>query len=94
MTKKEKKKPLAKEQTVKGNELIEYIKAMIAKGNVRRLIIKKPSGKKVLEVPLSAGLGIGGVLIFVAPILVAVSSVAALVAEFKVEIIHEDEDGE
>jgi len=76
---------------VKGNELIAYIKSMIKKGNVRRLIIKKSSGKKVLEIPLTAGVGIGSLLFILAPVLVVLSSVAAWFAEFRVEIIHTDD---
>ncbi len=89
-----KAKNMSTEKTVKGSELIEYIKTLIKKGNVRRLVIKKPSGKKVLEVPLSAGVGVSGVLLIIAPVLVAISSVAALVAEFKIEITHADEENE
>ena len=84
---------MSENKSVKGGELIGYIKTLIKKGNVRRLIIKKPSGKKILEVPLSAGIGVVGVLTIFVPVLVAISSVAALVAEFKVEIIHADNDG-
>ena len=83
---------MAENKSVKGGELIGYIKTLIKKGNVRRLIIKKPSGQKMLEVPLSAGIGVVGVLTIFAPVLVAISSVAALVAEFKVEIIHADDE--
>jgi len=83
---------MAENKSVKGGELIGYIKTLIKKGNVRRIIIKKPSGQKMLEVPLSAGIGVVGVLTIFAPVLVAISSVAALVAEFKVEIIHADDE--
>jgi len=85
---------LSNEKTVKGSELISYIKRMIEKGNVRRLIIKKSNGKKVLEIPLSAGVGIGGIMIVIAPVLLAISSVAALLAEFKVEVVHADDTDE
>jgi len=85
---------MSENKSIKGGELIGYIKTLIKKGNVRRLIIKKPSGKKILEVPLSAGIGVVGVLTVFAPVLVAISSVAALVAEFKVEIIHADDHDE
>ena len=79
-------------KSVKAGELVGYIKKLIKKGNVRRLIIKKPSGEKMLEVPLSAGIGVVGFLTFFAPVLVAISSIAALVAEFKVEIVHADDE--
>ena len=87
-----KAKKISTEKTVKGSELIEYIKTLIKKGNVRQLVIKKPSGKKVLEVPLSAGVGVSGILLIIAPVLFAIGSVAALVAEFKIEITHADKE--
>lgn len=79
---------------VKGNELLAFIKRMIEEGNVRRLIIKNANGKKVLEIPLSAGVGIGGLLLVLAPVLVAISSAAAWMAEFKVEIVYADDADE
>jgi len=88
----EKKDISTGEKTIKGSGLITYIKDLMEKVNVRRLIIKKSSGKKLIEVPLGAGVGIGGVLIMIAPVLVAVASVAALVAEYRVEIVHVDDD--
>ena len=89
---KESNKKSTGEKIIKGSDLIAYIKDLIKRGNVRRLIIKKSSGKKLIEVPLGAGVGIGGVLIMIAPVLVAVASVAALVAEYRVEIVHVDDD--
>ncbi len=77
---------------VKGNELIDTIKSLIEKGNVRRLIIKKNSGKKILEIPLTAGVGIGSLLFILAPVLVIISSLAAWFAEFRIEIVHIDND--
>lgn len=76
---------------LKGNELIDYIKRKIEEGNVRRVIIKTKRGKKVLEIPLTAGVGVGGVLVILAPVLVIISSVAAWLAEFRVEIIRTDD---
>lgn len=75
---------------VKGKELLDYIKRIIEKGNVSRFIIKKTSGKKILEIPLTAGVGIGSLLFILAPVLVVISSVAAWFAEFRVEVIHVD----
>ena len=88
---KESNKESTGEKTIKGSGLIAYIKDLMKKVNIRRLIIKKSSGEKLIEVPLSAGVGISAVLIMVAPVLVAVASVAALVAEYRVEIVHVDD---
>ena len=82
----------ASDLIVKGNELIDTIKSLIEKGNVRRLIIKKNSGKKILEIPLTAGVGIGSLLFILAPVLVIISSLAAWFAEFRIEIVHDNDE--
>ncbi len=79
---------------VKGNELIAFIKQQIREGNIRRLIIKNRHGKKVLEVPLTAGVGIGGLLLISTPLVVALGSLAAWAAEFRIEIIRDDAEQE
>jgi len=75
---------------VTGNELVDRIKTLVAEGNVRRLIIRKPDGQSLLEIPLTAGVAVGGVVTIMAPVLAALGALAALVAEFKVEVIRED----
>lgn len=77
---------------VTGNELVDRIKTLMAEGNVRRLIIRKPDGQSLLEIPLTAGVAVGGVVTIMAPVLAALGALAALIAEFKVEVIREDED--
>ena len=84
---------MAKKSTdivVKGDNLIDYIKRTIKEGNASRLIIKNSSGKKVLEIPLTAGVGIGAILLIKIPVLFIVASAAAVISEFKVEIIRND----
>ncbi len=76
---------------VTGNELVDRIKTLVSEGNVRRLIIRKPDGESLLEIPLTAGVAVGGVVTIMAPVLAALGALAALVAEFKVEVIREDD---
>lgn len=76
------------EIVIAGNQLVERVKELMAEGNVRRLIIRKPSGEALLEIPLTAGIAVGGVFTIMAPILAALGALAALLAEVKVEIIH------
>jgi len=78
---------LKEEFKVRGEELVEKIKQLIHEGNVRRLIIKDEEGKVYLEIPVT--IGIIGAL--VAPMLAAVGAVAAMVANFKVEVIRQEE---
>ena len=82
---------------VTGSELVERIKKLVADGNVRRLIIRKPDGESLLEIPLTAGVAVGGTVTILAPVLAALGALAALLAEFKVEVIRTDgtdKDGE
>ena len=85
------KQPVTEEVTLAGNQLVEYVKKVVKAGNVRRLIIRKPSGEVLMEVPLTAGLAVGGALTAMAPILAALGAMAALLAKVTVEIIRTDE---
>jgi hypothetical protein len=76
------------ELTVTGQELVGRIKTLVAEGNVRRLIIRKPDGDTLLEIPLTAGVVAGGAVTIMAPVLAALGALAALLAEFRVEVIH------
>lgn len=76
------------EMVVAGSELIERIKQLVAEGNVRRLIIRKPSGEDLLEIPLTAGVVAGGAMILMAPVLAAVGALAALLAEVRLEVVR------
>jgi phage-related minor tail protein len=75
---------------IAGGELVGRIKELIAEGNVRRLIIKKTDGDLLLEVPLTAGVAVGGVFTIVAPVLAAIGAMAALLAKVKVEVVRVD----
>jgi hypothetical protein len=73
---------------VAGSELVDRVKDLISEGNVRRLIIKKPDGSLLMEIPLSAGVAVGGVFTIIAPVLAALGAMAALLAKVKVEIVR------
>ena len=79
------------EVVIAGNQLVERVKELVAEGNVRRLIIRKPSGEVLLEIPLTAGVAVGGVFTIMAPVLAALGTLAGLLAEVKVEIVHTDD---
>ncbi len=76
---------------VAGSELVDRIRELVAEGNVRRLIIRKPDGESLLEIPLTAGVAVGGVVTLMAPVLAAVGALAALVKDFKLEVIRTDQ---
>ena len=78
------------EIVVTGSELVERVKKLVQKGDVRRLIIKKPDGDVLLEIPLTAGAVVGGTLMIMAPVLAALGALAALLAEVRVEIVRSE----
>ena len=69
---------------VKGEELLAKIKELIHQGNVTRIIIKDEDGKVYLEIPVTVGV-IGALLL---PVLAAVGALAALAANFTIEVIR------
>ncbi|TCT20137.1 DUF4342 domain-containing protein [Thiobaca trueperi] len=77
---------LIEEITVTGGALLDKVKDLIQQGNVRRLIVRRPSGKVLADIPLTAGVGIAGVLTLLAPVLTAMAAIGALFAQVRIEI--------
>ena len=75
---------------VTGEELLAKIKELIHEGNVRKVIIKNDKGETYLEIPVTIGL-IGAL---VAPVFAAIGALAALAANFTIEVERKDEGPE
>jgi vacuolar-type H+-ATPase subunit I/STV1 len=90
----EKKRTFVEEFEVEGRQLVERVRELIREGNVRRLRIKDARGKYLIEVPLTMGVVGGGVLVLAAPTLAALSALAGLVANVRIEIVREAEGEE
>jgi hypothetical protein len=73
---------------VKGGHLVEKVKELVHEGNVRRIIIKDSDGKTVMEVPVTVGV----VGFFVAPTMAAIGTVAALAADYSIEVERDTPD--
>ncbi|MDP2423455.1 MAG: DUF4342 domain-containing protein [Bacteroidales bacterium] len=71
---------------VKGEELLKKIKELIHEGNITRIIIKNDEGKVFLEIPVTIGV-VGAIF---APVLAAVGALAALAANFTIEVIRKE----
>jgi hypothetical protein len=81
------------ELEVAGSQLVERVKELIEEGNIRRLIIRNPDGRTLLEIPLTFGAVAGGALvIFFGPVLAALAVIGALVARIKIEIVRDEVD--
>ena len=68
---------------VSGAELKEKIKELIKEGNARRIIIKNERGESILEIPLTVG-AVGAII---APVLVAVGALAAVLTNCTVVVV-------
>jgi hypothetical protein len=73
---------------IAGSELVDRTRELIAEGNVRRLIIRNQDDEKLLEVPLTTGVVVGGAFTLLAPILAALGAMAALLSRVKVEVVR------
>ena len=73
------------EHKVSGDGLLAKIKELVHQGNIRRITIKNDEGKRLLEIPLTIGVA-GAVLL---PVWVAIGAVAALAADYTIEVERE-----
>jgi hypothetical protein len=90
----ETQKTWTEELTLDAGQVVGKVKELIAQGNVRRLIIRRPSGEVLFEVPLTAGVAVGGATILLAPVLAAVGALAAVIAEVKIQVVRVGEADE
>ena len=77
--------PIMEEISVAGSQLVDRFKAIIAEGNVRRVVIKH-DGNTLLEVPLTAAIAGGVLATWAAPLLTAVTAVAGAVSHIALEV--------
>lgn len=89
---KEKGAFFAEEIEVAVDGLSERVKELIQEGNVRRLIICKENGDKILEIPLNAGVAVGSVLAIIWPIMAALMAMTGLLTRIKIQVIRNRDD--
>ncbi|HIZ35401.1 MAG TPA: DUF4342 domain-containing protein [Candidatus Ruania gallistercoris] len=79
---------------VSSDNLVAKVRELIREGNVRRVYIKNESGETLLEIPLTAGVAVTVITAAVAPILVAVGAIAALLTQVTVGVERGDSPAE
>ena len=67
---------------VTGEKLLQTVKRLIHEGNTRRITIKDASDRPFLEIPLTVGV-VGALMV---PVLVAIGAIAALAADYTLEV--------
>ena len=73
---------------IAASDLVDRTKELIEEGNVRRIIIRNQEDEVLLEVPLTAGVVVGGAVTIVAPVLAALGALAALLTHVKIEVVR------
>jgi len=71
---------------VRGEDVLNRLKAIAHEGNIRRITLKNDEGKTLLEIPLTVGV-VGAVLL---PVWAAIGAVAALVAKLTIVVERVD----
>lgn len=79
---------------VAGDNLLAKVRELLHEGSVRRIILKREDGSSLLEVPATGGLAGIVLTAAVAPVLVAIGAIAAVVSHVTVAVEREDEDPE
>ena len=77
---------------IAASDLVDRTKELIEEGNVRRLIIRNEEDEVLMEVPLTAGVVVGGAVTIVAPVLAALGALAALLTHVKIEVVRVRKD--
>ncbi|HRN54045.1 MAG TPA: DUF4342 domain-containing protein [Gemmatimonadaceae bacterium] len=65
---------------VSGTKLLEKVKAIIKEGNVRRIVLRNPQGRVLMDVPLNAGIAASALL----PLWAAIASIAVLATDYTI----------
>lgn len=70
---------------VSGSDVVKKIKGLIREGNIRKITIKDKDGKSIAEFPLTIGV-VGTVIL---PVVAAIGTIIALVAECTISVERE-----
>lgn len=68
------------------DKVIANIEKLIHEGNVRRVVVKDARGVTIIEVPLTLGL-VGVALV---PVWAAIAAIAAIAADFEIQVERKD----
>lgn len=77
---------------VAGENLLATVREVLHEGNVRRIIVKREDGSTLIEIPMTAGLAVTVLTAALAPVLVAVGALAAVVSHVTLVVERGDAD--
>src|SRR3954463_14832824 len=71
-------KGFTEEIKVEGKELVDTVKRIVHEGNVRRVVVRNPEGRTILDIPVNAGLL--GAVVF--PRIASLATIAVYAARY------------
>jgi hypothetical protein len=74
---------------VAGEKMVQKIRELVHEGNVRRIILRNADDRVLFEIPLTVGV-VGAMLL---PVWVALGAVAALAADYTIEVEKIEPEG-
>lgn len=84
-------KTFTEEVEIAGRHLVEEVTKLIAEGNVRKLRVRSRNDDVVIEVPMNAGVAVGGVFALAAPWLAILGALAGVLAKVRLEVVRVEE---
>ena len=73
---------------IKGGELLQKVKDIIAEGNASKIRIRNEDGKTIASFPINVGI----IATVSAPVLVAVGAMAAVIGDCTIEVVRKIDD--
>jgi hypothetical protein len=71
-----------------GDELVSFVKRLVAEGKVQRIRVTEPDGDIVVDMPLTLGAIAGSAVVIAAPLLAILGVLAAFLTKVKLEIVR------
>ncbi|MFC4950730.1 DUF4342 domain-containing protein [Pseudonocardia sp. GCM10023141] len=72
---------------LRGDAFVARIKELINESTVQRIVVKNEEGQTVMEIPMAAGF----VAAVAAPVVTAVSAIAAMANHWKIEVYRKEQ---
>ncbi len=71
------------------DKVMAWLREVVKQGNVRRVIVRTKDGRTIVDSTLTMGAAAGGLLFFAGWPIIALTAVAALVSQVRVQIVRE-----
>ena len=75
------------ELNIAGSQLVDKLKDLTHEGNIRSIKLKH-DGHVLVEVPLTAAVGVGAITTLIAPQIAILGAIAGVVTHCTLEIVH------